>query len=224
MYIFIADQLRQSVNIFMAEQHYTVHLGKIQLQIFSVQYTYYHIYNISESYWFCLALSTRSCPARLLPDAALWSCPSMLHVVIGKFSHKFSVYSIHIYSITELYWFCLATSTRSCPAKLLLDAASWSHPSMFLHIKVRLSFKIFSVQYTFIVTTFIADQLRHSVRMFFAEQLGNSVTIFITDQLKQSVSMFIAEQLEHSLTIFITKQLKQSVSTVCLLQISSGNL
>ena len=215
----------------MAEQHYTVHLGKIQLQIFSVQYTYYHIYNISESYWFCLALSTRSCPARLLPDAALWSCPSMLHVVIGKFSHKFSVYSIHIYSITELYWFCLATSTRSCPAKLLLDAASWSHPSMFLHIKVRLSYKFFSVQYTFIVTTFIADQLRHSVRMFLQNSLGilllylsqisssnllvcllqNSLSILLL-YLSQSGSSNLLVCLQQSVIIFIANQLRLSVS------------
>ena len=215
----------------MAEQHYTVHLGKIQLQIFSVQYTYYHIYNISESYWFCLALSTRSCPARLLPDAALWSCPSMLHVVIGKFSHKFSVYSIHIYSITELYWFCLATSTRSCPAKLLLDAASWSHPSMFLHIKVRLGYKFFSVQYTVIVTTFIADQLRHSVRMFLQNSLGilllylsqisssnllvcllqNSLSILLL-YLSQSGSSNLLVCLQQSVIIFIANQLRLSVS------------
>ena len=236
--IFIADQLWQSVCIFTVLQissgNLLVYLSQISsgnlliylwqnsiilyIQVrFSYKSSVYSIhiiiYTIYQNHIGSVQHSLRD-PA--LPDSCLMllygavlACYMQLQV---RFSHKFSVNSIHIYSITELYWFCLATSTRSCPAKLLLDAASWSHPSMFLHIKVRLSYKFFSVQYTVIVTTFIADQLRHSVRMFFAEQLGNSVTIFITDQLKQSVSMFIAEQLEHSLTIFITKWLKQSVS------------
>ena len=126
--------------------------------MYTPQYTY-SIYSFTELYCFCLALSTRSCPTRLLLGAASWSYPITVQTSRQDLATNLqcTLYSRHIYSITNyLYCLCLALSMSSCPTRPLLDAASRSCPRMPLYIQVRFSsnfqFKmctvyIYTVQY-----------------------------------------------------------------------------
>ena len=123
-----------------------IQLGKVQLHIFSVKYRYSQITDLCR---FCLALSTRSCPVRVLLGGASWSSPKMLLYIQVRFSSNLQ-YTVQIFPYSRLI-FVQFSSVQifpierlilflfSCPVRVLLGGAPQSSPNMLLYIQVGFS-------------------------------------------------------------------------------------